>query len=115
VSCFQGSTTAGEGSGISGEIAMNKKRFGEDQIVRPSQQVERGGQRSEIIIFEEIESKALDPETKNTVLFGEKDFIESEHHLYDLIFHARQTNPLTQLWVKSIICICSILISQDLP
>jgi len=47
---------------------------------------------SEIIIFREVEEKALS-NLENLVLFGESNFISSGIGEYDLIFHAKQTNP----------------------
>lgn len=46
-----------------------------------------------VIIFKEVEAQALNPELEGLVLFGEVGFIEGEEEIYDLIFHAKQTNP----------------------
>ncbi|MDD5192385.1 MAG: hypothetical protein PHH54_01830 [Candidatus Nanoarchaeia archaeon] len=46
-----------------------------------------------IIILDGVADKALDNNLENLVLFGERDFIHNGKQKYDLIFHAKQTNP----------------------
>lgn len=48
---------------------------------------------SKIIIFKEIQEKALDNSLEDLVLFGEANFIKDKGKKYDLIFHAKQTYP----------------------
>jgi len=48
---------------------------------------------SKIIIFKEIQEKALDNSLDDLVLFGERDFIDNSSGKYDLIFHSKQCYP----------------------
>ncbi len=48
---------------------------------------------SKIVIFKEVEEKALDNNLEGLVLFGESNLLEDTKNVYDLIFHAKQTDP----------------------
>tara|TARA_Y100000310_G_scaffold343510_1_gene451491 strand:- start:718 stop:1230 length:513 start_codon:yes stop_codon:yes gene_type:complete len=49
---------------------------------------ERNKERKKLIVFREIEKRALSNLEKNLVLFGEKEFINNRGTIYDLIFYA---------------------------
>lgn len=57
----------------------------------------------EIIIFKGIEEKALNAQLESLVLFGEKGFITSGEDTYDLVFHAKQTEPYAVEKVTSLV------------
>ena len=57
----------------------------------------------ELIIFSEVEKMALNPSLENLVLFGEPDFLKGDEGVYDLIFHAKQTDPYSVVKPDSLV------------
>lgn len=45
------------------------------------------------IIFDSVRDRALDHSLENIVLFGERNFIEDENGVYDLVFYSKEIVP----------------------
>jgi hypothetical protein len=56
-----------------------------------------------ILIFNAIREIAMNQKLDNAVLFGEENFIDDGNHVYDLIFHVKQTDPYKVEKVTSLV------------